>query len=815
MKVLHLAALLTLLTVSIASAQTASGVISGRIADSSDMAVAQANVTLSYDETGDARQGRVDASGDFVFPGLLPGRYTITVQAAGFKKVEMKSVNLAASERLSVGKLVLEIGAVVETVTVAAQVTPVEVENSDRSGLVTSEQMQRGLTRNRNLLGLVAMLPGAVLDDTGNILEGDNTGTAPTPSFGGIGNSFNTVTVDGVNAAGSNTQYFNASVTMEAVEEVKVLANNFKAEYGRSGGAMIMAVTRTGSNKFRGSAFYYMRNEAFNANSAWSNYLNSPRPKYRYNTFGGSFSGPVNVGRLKNKLFFSFSEEAQPRTLPQPIVQFTMPSALERAGDFSKTVDTNGKLISIQDPLNNKTPFPGNTIPQAQISKSGQNLLNLFPVPNFFDTTISKHTFNYRYQESPTMKWHQEVIRLDYNATNKLRVYGRGYTGFQPQQGYFAGAQAQPWPFLANRVDWQNPSGSIGGTYTASPSVVIEFSAGFQYQMIKVYPLADEGYDAVNRQKLGIDIQQMYPAKNPNQVLPNASFGGVSLAPGIGVRGDFPDSYFGPRSTANGSISKLKGSHTLKAGLFIEKHRYFRESTVNFNGTLDFSNDSNSSLNTNYAYSNALTGTFTKYTESDSRPQADLRSTVLQWYGQDTWKVTRRLTLDIGARFSWAVPYHPANMTGMNWQQDSWNQSKEVTLYVPGTVGGKSVAVDPRNGNTVARALSTAVIPGSGDARNGMVKQAGLPTGFIDPKGVQLAPRFGFAWDVLGDGKTAIRGGIGYTVTPNPNVGFTGVQSMVTNLTTTPSFFYGTLNSINPNAAGVVFPNAVTFLSPA
>jgi hypothetical protein len=808
-----------LLSVSALVAQSVTGSISGVVLDRTSMAVVQAKVTLTNEATGIVRTAPVESTGDFVFASVAPGRYTVTAEAEGFKKAEVRGVALSTSDRLSVGRIVLDVGAVVEKVVVQAQVTPVEVENSDRSGIVTAEQMARGMTRNRNLLGLVAMLPGAVLDDASNILEADNSGTAPTPTFGGVSNVFNSVMVDGVTSNGNNTQYFNAAVTMEAVEEVKVLPNNFKAEYGRNGGTMILAVTKQGTSQFKGTAFYYMRNDFLNANSAWNNFQGVARPKYRYNTWGGSLTGPVYIpgkfNRDRNKLFFMFSEEAQPRILPQSIFQATMPTAAERAGDFSQSVDTNNRRITITDPLA-KAAFPNNVVPASRIYQPAQNLLNMFPQPNFFNTAVSRYTYNYLFQETPKMSWHQEVVRLDYNATDKLKLYGRAYTGYQPQEGYFGDAQGQAWPFLYSVVNWQTPGVAVGGTYTATPTVVLEFSAGFIAQSIIVQPGGAKGWDAVDRNKLGVTIPQIYPANNPAGVVPTATFGGVSNAARIGVRKDFPDHYYGPRSTSNTTLSKVWGPHTFKVGLYAEKHRYFRPSQTDYTGSIAFDNDGNNALNTGYAYSNALTGAFRQYTEADQHPRYDLRMTTLQWFAQDTWKVTRRLTLDVGMRFAWAASYHQADGNAVNWQLDRYDRSKAPAMYVPALNAQRArVAQNPLTGELYPLAYLTAFVPGTGDTRNGVVRQsdAGVPSGFVHGRGVVPSPRFGFAWDVAGDGKTAIRGGVGYTVSATPNIGFTGVTAQVDNVASSPTLFYGSLTDIRPGSA-IVFPSGYTTMNP-
>jgi len=317
------------------AAQTITGTITGSVVDSSSLPMAGVSVTLTQTATGAERQAKTNERGDFVFSSLQPGEYALTLKQSGFKTLERRSLMLSASGTLAVGALALDVGAVSETVTVTSQGAAVQTATAERSGVITNSQVDGILIRSRNVMSLLQLLPGIVdLTETERI--------EPNWDFYALGGRRNTnnVALDGMtlNAVGNN---FNSvvSVSMDAVSEVKVLLSNYQAEYGRMSGANIQIVSRSGTKDFHGLGSYYKRHEQFNANNFFNNRLGLAKPRYRYNTWSYNFGGPVYIpdkfNKDRDKLFFFWVQEFWPLKSTLPVRQITVPTELERAGNFS------------------------------------------------------------------------------------------------------------------------------------------------------------------------------------------------------------------------------------------------------------------------------------------------------------------------------------------------------------------------------------------------------------------------------------------------------------------------------------------------
>jgi hypothetical protein len=800
------------LFVSLAVAQTVPGSIVGQVVDSSHLPIAGAKVILVSEQTGDTRTLTAGSDGGFLFLSVLPGPYSLKAEAQGFKGLEVKNLHLTPDERLSAGTLILEVGALAQAVTVKEEGSPVEVESNERSAVMTADQMSMLLTRGRDMITLLSnTIPGAVgFDDTGG------SDGWPTPNINGVRNETNAILVDGQTSNDqANPRFWGMSVNLDAIGEVKVLLNNYRAEYGRNGGAMILAITKNGTSQFHGSAYTYQRNESLNANSFFNNQNGISRPIWRVGKYGGTIGGPIywpgKFNSTRTRLFFFLSTERDNARTPVGLSQWTMPTALERKGDFSQTVDLNNKPVSVLDPLNNRAPFPNSIIPPNRINPSGQALLNVFPLPNFFNRSISLGNYNYNFLDSGPNISQQEIFRIDYNITNKLRIYFRGIMNDARSESYSAGGMFQSWPLARVALVSSTPGGQFSGSYTLSPTVVIEFTGGIAgVNRNHIEPAGGTNFEKeLNRSTLGINLPQIYPQNNPLNVLPSTSFGGVTGAANISPRGDFPGRYWAPRAPLDVSATKVAGSHTLKAGIYHENFRYYRVSIANFNGTFNFSQNANNPYDAGWAYANPLLGTFYSYTESDSKPTYYLKGQEFDWYVQDTWKATRRLTIDYGLRATWYSPLAQGDGKAADFLPQLYNPSQQVLLFQPILVTGKRVAVNPLNGDIWPTAYIGGIVPGSGNPHNGVLKQTdpSAPTGFWNNRGEQWGPRLGFAYALTADGKTAFRAGIGmiYQTQNFAQQYF----PLVDNTQTVPTIFNGTFDTFDPKA-GVLFPTSIS-----
>jgi hypothetical protein len=785
-------------------AQSSSGTISGRVLDSSGQAVPGATVTLVRTDINEVRTLVTPASGEIVFTSLLPGPYSLQVEVAGFKKLEKTHLTLSASERLSLGKLVLEIGAISESIVVEAEKAVVQTASSERGALIDANQVTQLPTRGRDIFGLMPTLPGVVYDGRGN----DGIGSSTSPAgFSGVRGQYSTASIDGISGNTRSGNQLDTTIAMDAVAEVKVLMNNYQAEYGKGAAGIINIVTKSGSKDFKGSSYYYYRNEKLNANDYFNNAANGERGRYRFNTVGGTLGGPLYVPGLmnesKDKLFFFAALEFRPSTVPNSIRYYTVPTQAERNGNFNRSVgDSRGTLYSpdkIIDPLTGK-PFPGGIIPANRIDPNIQRLLNIFPLPNAPDEinggalSPAGQWYNFSIagdQERPA--W-QNSLRLDYNISDKVHTYGR-YTNYaNHNKGLTSAVNRLPWMEGAD-IDYQLKGHNWGGTvnWIASPTVVAEFTGGYaSWLEQQTYP--DDLLPRLQRDKIGFDLPQLYPAQNPLNVVPAIEFGTTNIGSNPATilwEGRFPMNTIADAWTASGNLTKVYRAHQLKTGFAYERVRYFFRNSGTSNiwsGRFNFAhNTQNTVNNTTYPYANALLGNFNTYTESTSRTPTSPITPILEFYAQDTWKATSRLTLDLGVRFTVGIPQHQATEIGdgrfaaSSFVPSLYDSAQAPLLYRPALNGTTRAAVDPRNPTVyLPQALIGQIIPNTGSLSNGVVVSGdpGYPRDLIDPQGLMAAPRLGFAWDVFGDGTTAVRGGFGINYNPRNGGGLLGDQKV-------------------------------------
>ena len=307
-------------------AQTSSGTISGRVVDQSGAVVANAEVQLVNQQTNVVIKTQVLPNGNFIFPAVQPGTFKVIVRATGFDELQKVNLRLNASQNLSAGTLTLNVGEVSQSVTVAADITPIQINSSERSDVLDSHQMDNLLAIGRDAMALVRVMPGVVGSE-----GGESLGTESTPTINGVNSEYNNATIDGVTGNTRGLSTLDTPLNLDAIKEVTVMAANYQAQYGKTAGANINIVTKNGTQEFHGSIYYYFRNEALNANSYFNKYNGQlDRPRYRYNTIGGTIGGPIfwpsHFNTAKNKLFFFVSVENSPITSPDGLKKYTVPT---------------------------------------------------------------------------------------------------------------------------------------------------------------------------------------------------------------------------------------------------------------------------------------------------------------------------------------------------------------------------------------------------------------------------------------------------------------------------------------------------------
>src|SRR5262245_12661506 len=461
--------------------QSTTGTINGRVLDETGQPISGATIPLTRHDTGAIRTFTTEPTGEFVFTSIQPGNYDLSVKAQGFKTFEKKGIALSASDHLSAGDLKLQIGSVSESIEVTAETANVQIVSSERSAVLDSTQVTNLMSRGRDVMGLLVILPGVVDDGRG----GDSFGVFNSPAaISGTRGVYGAMNMDGISGNTRSGDHLDTPSNMDTIAEVKVLTNSYQAEYGKGAGGIINLVTKSGKRDFFGTAYYYNRNEAFNANDFFSNRQGNQRGRYRFNTVGGNIGGPIYIpgksNRDRQKLFFFFAQEYLPNQTPNGPRNYTVPTALERAGDFSQTFDKSGKLIPIIDPLT-KTQFPENKIPQDRIDPNMQKLLNIFPLPNFVGGKTAAGTgFNYQIQDVLQRQGHNEFLRVDYNVSQNVRVFVRGSNGRTHNKGPASTVNRYPWMPDA-KVDYTLGFPTLGGTVTwiVTPTLVNEVSVGW------------------------------------------------------------------------------------------------------------------------------------------------------------------------------------------------------------------------------------------------------------------------------------------------------------------------------------------------
>jgi hypothetical protein len=816
--------------------QTVSSTVIGTVLDPASAVVPNARVTLTEPATGNVRTVMTDVGGSFRFLDLVPGTYTLSVQVQGFKSLTETNLVVAANETRDVGKITLQVGSLSESVSVIAEATPIQLASSEKSGGIDANQLAYVTLKGRDMFGYLSMVPG-VIDTTG-------ARDVTTPNaIGGIyinGNNGSKInfTVDGITDldTGSNsTVHYEPNI--DAIQELKVLTSNYQAEFGRNSGGTITAVTKSGTRDFHGTGQWTHRHEGFNANSWLNNHsLTSggaaqPITRYRYNVESYTIGGPAFIPRLLNKqrtkLFFFWAQEYTGQFVSGGTQLKYTPTAIERTGDFSQTLANNGSLVVITDP-NTGAPFPGNKVPQSRADPTGVGLsmLNFFPSPNFVGTGNNANVVNYFEAASATHPRRNDVLRLDTYVTPKLSGYFRWINDHDDMIALYQGVQfSQDKGGLLGEqgiapIDHPNPGHGYSGTvtYSITPTLINEFSIGESWNTWAYY--STDNYKTEDRSLIpNLPVLFPIPTQNPTGVskfngylnlLPQFQFGSPpsnSMSYTRNQTSAGNEENFNTIWTWADNVSKVVRGHSFKAGAYLEYNTKLQPGSNPYSGSFNFSPDSNNAVyNTGNGYANAYLGYVDVYQQATARATFNVHYWNAEFYVQDNWRVNRRLTLDLGVRFYHQPSQNDVNLTFANFFPSQYQASAAPRLYVPGTSGGKRVAIDPGNGAVAPVAYIGLYVPNSGNPADGfaLLGKNGVPLDTYNISAVKAAPRLGFAYDVSGDGKTAIRGGFGvfynrldgnqvYALAGQPPYGYT------------PQLNYTTMTAIGASGGTLIF----------
>lgn len=755
----------TLCFAALASAQLDQGQIAGAILDSSGAAVSGAAVVITSQATGAGRNANSGAEGLFHITNLPVGFYDLKVAKPGFKTYTQTGLKIDAAARVTVD-VSLELGAVTDSITVEASTVQIQRDTAMVGRTVEARQINDLALNGRNPLNLALMKAGVV----GGNFNQFNPDSLSANSFNinGTQNSSNAITLDGVNVVRTRSGTATLGVfNADSIQEVQILTANYPAEYGRSDGGQVRFVTKSGGNAFHGSAFYFFRNSALDANT-WTRKA-SPSPAengqpaaFRFNQPGFSLGGPAYwPGRwntAKQKLFFFVAEEWV-RYRREQTSTGIVPTARMRTGDFSELLDPANPFTRSRQVINDPqtgAPFPNNVIPSNRLSRNGMALLNAYPLPS---PGYQVGTSNWIAALAAPRDSRKDLFRIDYYAgAHRIAFSGQAYSYHEIS------------PFSGNfdRVgtDWQRPNqtAALNIVSTFSPSWVNDFTLSAANEVVRINSLESRPFQ---RSLYGIDFPYLFPGtKDVNDKIPTVAITNFSTLDG----GPYPSKSSGPIFPFADNVSWIpSGRHIVKFGLYLERAQQNNMDQIvvgsnvpggtnNQNGRFEFSPTGNPRT-TGVAIGNAALGNFNSYGEVGQRAYTLLRSTAVEAFVQDTWKARSNLTIELGVRYAYYQPWYALWNDIANFDAAYYDRNN---IAVVDRAGGFITSGDPYNG---------IVLPGTGfpDSSHGRIPAEkipnvnrlfhDLPRGLVDDYKLQFSPRFGVAYQLRP--KTVLRAGLG------------------------------------------------------
>jgi len=731
--------------------QNLTGQLTGTVTDPSGAVVPNANITLKNQLSGDIRRTVSNSEGVFAFASVPTGEYTITIESQGFAKWERAGIKVSAGDRRSVSDIALSTTAVSGTVDISAtadQVAP--VDNGEKSVTLSNKQIQNLSLVGRSAAELIKALPGFTpitnLDNkprfNGEAIgingNGDGGQQSAIGNFSANGTRAEALDIvaDGshVSDPGCNCAT-PININPEMVEEFKVSTSNFGADVSK-GPVVLTAISKGGGREFHGSAYLYARHFAMNAND-WSFNKNSqPRPENRYFFPGGNIGGPVlipgtNFNKSREKLFFFFGFEAYRQRLDTGLLQSRVPTEAMRNGDFSdaaylaKLGSAQVKNLPAANATNGLTGITGGRIPTSLIDPTGRALMNLLPLPNV-DPASNSSGFNYIQAIQLDQNMKQTLTRVDYNISEKTKFFARYNLQTELQQFpvglWWRNPSQVPYP---TPVEAPNRSDSVSASLTQifTPTLTNEVVFGYSYID---FPNQFKDPQKVSKSALNIPFRGLF--KNGLDQIPSVTSWGEG--PTLFNPGGFDPVLFATKHLLNFSdnLTMVKGTHTLKFGAYFEHLINNQPGNDNSNGLAVFNAGANNSSGNVLA--DLLLGRLSDYQESTKNVLHNIGFNTFEFYAADSWKASRKLTLDLGARF-----YHLGK----------WYDRQGFGFAV--FDASKFNAADAAAGR----------LPGvSWQDRDGGVPLSGAPT-----KALFAAPRLGVAYDLFGDGYTVLRGGFG------------------------------------------------------
>ena len=768
--------------------------IGGRVTDAQSAVIAGAKITAVQIDTAAKVEVVTDTEGNYLIPFLPPGNYRVTAEVSGFKRYVRENVAALANERLRID-IQLELGATTETLTVRAETPVLQTATASTGQVITSAQIENMPVSGRTPLALAQLAFGVVPNTDPRFTRPfDNAGPSGF-SMGGAPAQVNELLIDG---AADNTGNLRVAYNppMDAVTEVKAESFQADAGYGHSGGGTVNIITKSGSNQFHGTLYEFNQNSAFNATPFFTNKAGAKKPVSRFNQYGGSFSGPVEIPKVvhgRNKVFFLFAYEGVNDALPAPTTN-TMPTVAERAGDFSALLNL-GSIYQIYDPQSGvvqggrvvRQPFPGNIIPANRISPIAQNYLKYYVQPN--QPGNANGQANYLSNSDGERNSFYNVIgRLDVALSERHRFFFGARHNLRTGNGGNAfGKTVTDNPTATDALRRINWGYMLDDVYTISPTFLMNTRFNWT-RFVEPTRNFSLGYDSTS-----LGLPSYLSAASPRKILPRISF---STFTPLGDTGgtEFPFDTF----QVYESLTKIVGNHSLKFGADIRQQRESQISYGYSNGTFVFGNNW-----TNGPFDNSASAPIGQDLAAlllglPTSGQYDLnaaRTNKNYYYGvflQDDYRVRPNLTLNIGIRLEGETPTTERyNRTLRGFDNTSANpiSAQAMAAYAANPIAEIPVAQFKVNGGPLFASSSS-------------------PGIYATPK-ANFSPRFGFAWTPAALGtKTVLRGGFGiyyfpFGVVGNNAPGFSQATSLVSTLN---GYLTPSATLANPFPTGIQAP---------
>ncbi len=738
--------------------------LTGTVTDPSGSVVADAKVVLKDAVSGSARDTVTNSEGYYTFSSVPVGTYVLTVEATGFKTYKADEIRLGGGERRN-GNVTLALGSPTSTVEVTAEQDPAiaTLDSGEKSFTLETKELQNFVQVGSNAAEYIKIVPGfGIQNGTSNKANyngatiginanGDSGSQSPLNaafSYNGLPTNSLDITADGAHVSdpGCNCDT-PVNPNSDFVQEFKVLTSNFSAE-NQKGPILITSVTKAGGRDFHGSAFFSARNHSLNANDWLNNRSGVKQPANSYYYPGGTIGGPIiipgtNFNKSRQKLFFWTGFEYYKQTLDTGLLRATVPTAGMINGNFSDAEVAKLGTKTAAGVAPNKVDyatFPGGQIPActspgktACIDPNMQALMKLYPGPNADPNATGG--YNYVQSEIFSQNNRQWVIRGDYDISDNTKVFVRYNYQRELQQFpvglWWRNGDQVPYP---TPIQGRNKSDSWAGTLTHvfSPTMTNETVVAYTFVG---FPNVFADPSKVDRTKVGYGYAGVF--KNGVAQIPsfgNSGEAALVFNPGGFEAGGASQGLYANKymPSVSDTLTKVIKNHTLKAGFFYEWIRNAQPANNNTNGNLSVNHTNTFSFHNEYA--DLLTGNLNGYNESNFNRINDINYTTAEFFLQDSWKVTRKLTLDLGMRFTHFTPW----IDGKNFGYSIFDPA----AYTAG--GGAACAGAPTFCGFEWHA-----------------KVNSVPLGGFPTRALFYQPRFGAAYDLRGNGKTVLRGGWG------------------------------------------------------